>query len=180
MNTSERVRVTTVVAVDPVTAFSIFTEEIGAWWKPKVKPLFRRNRTGTMKFELGANGRLLEVYSDAPDEPFEVGRVLAWEPGELLAFEWRQADFGPNDVTQVEVRFQAVKNGTRVTLEHQGWETLPPEHPARHGYSGEAFTNMIGLRWGDLLTVFRAHASPASGSRTAGGSVVHAPDSALP
>jgi hypothetical protein len=60
LNTADSVSVTTVVAVDPLTAFSVFTEEIGTWWRPKVRGLFRRDRTGVMKFEPGPHGRLLE------------------------------------------------------------------------------------------------------------------------
>jgi uncharacterized protein YndB with AHSA1/START domain len=158
LKTADSVSVTTLVAVDPLTAFSIFTEEIEAWWKPRVKDLFRKSWTGVMKFEPGPPRRLIEVYSDAPDDPFEVGRVLTWAPGERLVFEWRQGNFGESDATEIEVRFEAVEKGTRVTIEHRGWGTLPLQHPARHGYSGDAFTNMIGLRWADLLTAFRAHA----------------------
>jgi uncharacterized protein YndB with AHSA1/START domain len=160
VTTTDSVSVTTQVAVDPATAFAIFTEEIDAWWKPKVRQMFRKDREGVMRFEPGPHGRLVEVYADVPDEPFEVGRVLIWAPGDRLVFEWRQGDFGPGDVTQVEVRFEAVKSGTRVTLEHRGWDALPLDHPARHGYSGGAFTSMIGLRWADLLTALRAHARP--------------------
>lgn len=159
MNTAEIVTVTTVVAVDPATAFSVFTEEIAEWWKPKVGHLFRKDRTGAMKFEPGPGGRLLEVYADAPNEPFEIGRILTWAPGEHLVFEWRQDGFAPHEVTEVDVRFEAVKSGTRVTLEHRGWDALTLDHPARHGYHGEAFTSMIGLRWADLLTALRAHAA---------------------
>ena len=108
MKAKETARVTTVVAVDPATAFSVFTEEIGAWWRHKIRDLFREGRVGVMKFEPGPNGRLLETYADAPDDPFEVGRVLSWIPGERLVFEWRQRGFGTNDVTEVDVRFEAV------------------------------------------------------------------------
>lgn len=164
MTTSDSVTVSTLVAVDPATAFSIFTGEIGVWWRPKVRRLFRKDRDGTMNFEPGAGGRLLEVYPGQPDQPFEVGRVLAWEPPGRLVFEWRQHGFAPHEVTQVEVRFEAERGGTRVTLEHRGWDSLPADHPARHGYTGGAFTSMIGLRWADLLTALRSHAArPATG-----------------
>jgi len=154
MTAAEIVSVTTVVDVDPATAFAVFTGDIAVWWKPKVKYLFQAGRTGVMKFEPGEGGRLLEEYNDAP--PFEVGRVLTWAPGERLVFEWRQAGFAPHEITHVDVRFEAVSSGTRITLEHRGWEALPPDHPARRGYTGSAFTSMIGLRWADLLTAFRA------------------------
>jgi uncharacterized protein YndB with AHSA1/START domain len=152
MNATELVRVTTVVAVDPSTAFAIFTDEIGMWWRPKVD-LFRKASQGVMRFE---SGRLIEAYQDG--QTFEVGRVLEWEPGKRLRFEWRQADFAPGDVTEVEVRFEPAGAGTRVSLEHRGWDRITTAHPARHGYTGDAFTSMIGLRWADLLTGFRRRA----------------------
>ena len=149
MNT-DCVTVSTIVAVDPATAFAIFTAEIGAWWKPKVPGLFRRGRNGILKFD---SGRLLEI--DNHGEPFEIGRVLAWEPARRLVVEWRQEGFAPGDRTEVEVSFEAVATGTRVTVEHRGWDALAANHPARHGATGNAFTSMIGLRWADALTALR-------------------------
>jgi uncharacterized protein YndB with AHSA1/START domain len=160
----EVVRVTTVISTDPVTAFSIFTEEIGLWWKPKVSHLFREGQEGVLKFDPGPNGRLLEVYAGAPNDPFEVGRVLTWIPGHRLVFEWRQFGFGPNDLTRVDIRFEAEGNSTRVTLEHLGWDSIPPGNLSRHGWSGQAFASMIGVRWGDALTSLRAHVSTKSSS----------------
>lgn len=157
MKEKEHVCVTTVVAVDPSSAFSIFTGDIGDWWKPRGQQLFRQGRTGTLQFEPGPNGRLLEVYDDAPEEPFEVGRVLEWVPGAKLSFEWRQAGFRARDVTRVEIRFEAVEGGTRITLEHRGWESIPRRSPCRHGWSGSAFSTMISARWGDQLTFLRAY-----------------------
>ncbi len=157
---NEIVRVTTVVAVDPATAFDIFTGEIGIWWKPKVD-LFREGRTGLMRFE---GDRLVEAYDSG--DAFEVGRVLEWKPGENLRFEWRQGDFVAGDITEVDVRFEPATHGTRVTIEHRGWDRIAPGHPARHGYTGEAFVSMVGLRWADLLTAYRRRA--ARMSRAAG------------
>ena len=153
MNT-DCVTVTTVVAVDPATAFDLFTGGITAWWRPKVRGLFRPGRNGTLKFE---NGRLIETYDQG--EPFEIGRVLQWKPPSHLRFEWRQEGFAPGDLTEVEVSFQPATGGTRVTVNHHGWDTLAANHPTRHGYTGGAFTSMIGLRWADALTSLR-HARP--------------------
>ena len=154
MNT-DCVTVTTVVAVDPITAFAVFTGEIAAWWKPKVPGLFRRGRSGALKFD---GGRLLEI--DSQGEPFEIGRVLAWEPAKRLVVEWRQEGFAPGDRTEVEVRFEPASGGTRVTVQHRGWDTLAADHPTRHGYTGNAFTTMIGLRWADALTALKTRARP--------------------
>ena len=153
MNT-DCVTVSTIVAVDPATAFAIFTSEIDLWWKPKVHGLFRPGRNGTLKFD---NGRLMEI--DTFGEPFEIGRILAWEPARRLVFEWRQEGFAPGERTEVEVRFEAAPPGTRVTVQHRGWDALATHHPARHGVTGNAFTSMIGLRWADALTALRSAAS---------------------
>jgi uncharacterized protein YndB with AHSA1/START domain len=146
--TTDCVTASTVVAVDAATAFAIFTEDIAGWWKPKVEGLFRAGRTGTLQFR---NGRLWEIYGS--DEPFEIGRVLTWEPGTRLVVEWRQAGFTAEERTEVEVRFEPVERGTRVTVAHRGWDGVALA--ARYGYSGGAFTTLIGLRWADALTALR-------------------------
>jgi uncharacterized protein YndB with AHSA1/START domain len=125
-----------------------------------IQDRYREGRTGTMKFEAGPGGRLVEMYPGTLQQPFVVGRILIWAPGERLVFEWRQSSFAPNEVTEVEVRFDAVKGGTRVTIQHRGWDAFPPQHKARLGYTGEAFTSMIGLLWADLLTAFRSLCLP--------------------
>jgi hypothetical protein len=35
--------------------------------------------------------------------------------------------------------------------------TLPEGHPARHGLEAAAFSRMIGLWWGELMTGLREH-----------------------
>ena len=112
----ESVRVTTLVELDPAGAFDVFTREIDAWWKRG--PRYRVGN-GALCFEGGRGGRLL-------DGDLEIGRILIWEPGERLAFEWRARSFAPGEVTQVEVRFERAKRGTRVVLEHRGWEAIGP------------------------------------------------------
>ena len=156
MNT-DCVTVTTVVALDPDDAFAVFTDEISAWWKPKAFGIFRSGRSGTLKFE---DGCLVEI--DRWGELFEIGKVLAWEPPKRLVVEWRQEGFAPGDRTEVEVRFEPARGGTRVTVEHRGRDALAASHPARHGYTGDALSSIIGLRWADALTVLKAHARSIS------------------
>jgi SAM-dependent methyltransferase len=50
-----------------------------------------------------------------------IGRILHWAPGEMVAVEWRQADWNAEEVTEVLLHFEAAAEGTRVTLEHRGW-----------------------------------------------------------
>lgn len=140
----------TVVAVDPSRAFEVFTEQVDGWWKHG--PRFRSGARGQscMRFEPGVGGRFIEVFDDGAD-PFLLGRITAWEPPERLVFDMRGRDFGPGEKTEVEVRFEAVDGGTRVTVEHRGWSRFPAGHPVRHGLVGPAFRAMMGAFWGDLL-----------------------------
>ncbi|MGH2899739.1 MAG: SRPBCC domain-containing protein, partial [Solirubrobacteraceae bacterium] len=138
---------TTRVAVKPKEAFEIFTREVDAWWRRGPRFRTASTRPSAMRFEPGVGGRLLEIYNGASEEVFEIGRVRVWEPGARLVFDWRAKNFLPGQITEVEVRFEPDAGGTRVTLEHRGWERIPREHPARHGLAGSAFSAMIGSFW---------------------------------
>ncbi len=159
----ETARVTTFVAVHPDDAFDVFTSEIDRWWRRG--PRFRHSRRmeGELAFDGGAGGRLVE--RTAGGEVFVIGRVLAWEPGARLVFEWRASNYAPGEWTEVEVRFQAARGGTRVVLEHRGWEALRRDHPARHGQQDAVFSQRIGLWWADLLTAYRTFAPGAVSPR---------------
>jgi len=148
MSLPDRARVTTFVAVDPSDAFEVFTAEIDLWWKRGRR--FRFGGQGALRFE---GGRLVETRSSGGE--FEVGRVLAWEPGARLVFEWRGSNFGPGEITEVEVRFEGMNGGTQVSLEHRGFSKLRPDHPVRHGLLDEAFTDMMGRWWGELAMAYR-------------------------
>jgi uncharacterized protein YndB with AHSA1/START domain len=154
----DRAKATVFVAVTPEVAFDVFTREIDSWWRRGVKFRASGRHAGTLAFEPGVGGRLFETF-DVDGEPHTVvvGRVMAWEPPARLLFEWRNSNFAPHERTEVEVRFVAAADGTQVSVEHRGWSTLPPGHPARHGLEGTAFVGMIGMWWGDLLTALRAH-----------------------
>ncbi len=155
MSRTDYVSVTTLVATDPATAFEIFTAEVNVWWKhgPRFRPSV--HGAGVLRFEPGAGGRLLETYSD--ESSFEFGRVKVWVPGERLVFEMIGRDFAPGESTEVEVRFEAAGENTRVTVEHRGWERVPDDHPARHGHAEPAFSDVISIWWADLLVSIKIH-----------------------
>ena len=152
---TDSVEVTTVVAVDPATAFEVFTEEIDLWWRRGPRFRWIAERKGTLRFEPGVGGRLVEECS-RPAETFEVGRVRVWKPPECLVFSLRGRN---QEQTEVEVRFESADAGTRVVVEHRGFDAIPPDHPARHGLVGGAFTSMMGVWWGDLVLALRVHVS---------------------
>ena len=147
------VMVAVTVAVDPGRAFAIFTEDVDRWWRRGIAYRFRPDG-GTLRFEPGPDGRLVEEYADGSH--FEVGRILAWEPGRLLAFEWRNPNCAPDEATRVEVRFSAAVGGSRVVVRHSGWERLRPDHPARHGLADVPLMRMMGDWWRGQLAAFAA------------------------
>lgn len=153
MSRPDKVRVTTFVDVEHDDAFAIFTDEIDAWWGKGPRYRFGGKRTGVLRFDGGRAGRLVEAFADGSE--FVVGKVLAWEPGARVAFEWHSTAFKPGERTEVEVTFLPKNGGTEVVVEHRGWAAVPDDHPVRHGQSGAAFNGQMGRFWGNLATSYR-------------------------
>ena len=110
----EPIRKSVTVARPREEAFRIFTERLGEWW-PKTYSL-GQDRMERVVLEPRKDGRVYEVQ--AGGEEAEWGRVLAYEPPERLVLAW-----GLNG-SEVEVRFASEGAGTRVDLEHRGWDRL--------------------------------------------------------
>lgn len=160
---TDQTRVSVLVAVAPDAAFQIFTEEIDLWWRrgPRYR-IFGAER-GIVHLEPRLGGRLYEsIEAGADMRLVETGRVTCWEPPTRLVFDWRAHNFAPDEVTEVEVTFEASRSGTLVTVVHRGWSRIRLDHPVRHGLEVVAFLRMMGLWWGDLVSAMRCHA----GSRT--------------
>jgi uncharacterized protein YndB with AHSA1/START domain len=137
------------VSASQQRAFDAFVGEIGAWWKPNGLFDFTVGKRGRLAFEPGLDGRLTETYADG--SVFEIGRITAWEPPSRVAFTWRQASFGPEMGTEVVVTFEPVGDETRVTVEHFGWESVPSEHAAKHGFPSAIFLQRHAEYWRALL-----------------------------
>jgi uncharacterized protein YndB with AHSA1/START domain len=145
------------VPVEPQRAFDAFVGEIGAWWQPNGLFEFTRGSAGMLAFEPGPEGRLTEGYADG--SVFEIGRITVWEPPSRLAFTWRQASFRGEQLTRVQVRFEAVGEETRVVLEHSGWDSVPQKHVARHGFPLGVFQQRHAEWWQTLLTSYKSRLS---------------------
>ena len=140
------------VKVPPERAFAAFVSEIGAWWKPNGLFQTTPRAPGELAFEEGEGGRLTETLANG--KVFEIGRIVAWEPPARLVFTWRQANFPVDLHTEVEVRFEAVGEETRVSVEHRGFDQVP-EGAARHGFPNEALLMRLAEWWQTLLGSYR-------------------------
>jgi hypothetical protein len=70
-----------------------------------------------------------------------------------LVLSWRQASFPPDVSTELHVHFEpAGLAETRVSVEHYGWDSLPPEHASRHGFPFPAFQLRFAEWWRTLLS----------------------------
>jgi uncharacterized protein YndB with AHSA1/START domain len=146
---SETATTSVEVACDPGMAFAVFTGDIAAWWKHGTRYWNDADNGKELRLEPGVGGRLIEVYDLATGEGFEIGRVLVWEPGKRLVFTWRQGNWQPSEFTEVEVRFEPTEHGTRVTVEHGGWDRVPT--------AGPGTAEDYGRGWGELLGFYYLH-----------------------
>ncbi len=143
---SSKILVALRIAAPPEAVFDAFVDDIALWWRPNPLFSFTPRSPGVMAFE---DGRLVERL--ASGKVFEVGQVRVWERGARLVFGWRQASFAADQDTEVEVRFEPVEEGTRVTVEHRGWDSVPTASVARHGFPDAVFLQRHGQWWRGLL-----------------------------
>lgn len=122
----------------PEEAFRLFTEHIGAWW-PLTTHSVLDGRAVAMAF---VDGTIVERTVDGEERSW--GTVVAWEPPARVVFSWHPGR-PAEEATEVEVRFIGDDHGTRVELEHRGWERLGPgAEQLRLGYTGPS-------AWGAVL-----------------------------
>jgi SAM-dependent methyltransferase len=152
-DTTATARASIDLALEPLPAFDVLVEELA----------IALARVG-IRFDAGADGRVVEG-------PLEVGHVVSWRPGERLSLEWRQAGWDPGRVTEVELRFEPVDGGTRLTLEHRGWGRLIGDAGELAGwFAGEVVAPLLRVRaplaFGDWLTDRRARRPSGAQART--------------
>ncbi len=141
------VRRTVTVTASPARAFETFTARIGLWW-PKSHHV-SAVEPETVVIEPHPGGRWFERAPDGAE--CDVGKVLAWEPPARLLLAWQlDANFRyqPDLVTEVEVRFIAEGDATRVEFEHRNLE--------RFGAHAETVRGKIGAPqgWTAILDLY--------------------------
>ena len=121
----EPVRREVTVAASVEETFRLFTVDMAAWWPLETHSMAADREDGTsvarLVFEARQGGRLYEIADDGTEGTW--GRVLTWEPPNRLVLAWKP-NLRDEPETEVEVTFAAIETGTRVSLEHRGWELL--------------------------------------------------------
>jgi uncharacterized protein YndB with AHSA1/START domain len=131
--TIEAVKKSLVVKCTPERAFEVFTREIGSWW-PTGQYSIGGDKIAEVVFEERVGGRVFERHHDGTEGDW--GRVVAWEPPHRFVMSWYPGH-DTSEATELEIRFAPEGDGTRLELEHRGWEARGDEAAeARAGYDG--------------------------------------------
>jgi uncharacterized protein YndB with AHSA1/START domain len=113
---TEAIRKTVLVDFAPDEAFDLFTARINSWWPTRTHS-YGGEKVTSVVLEGRQGGRMYEVTADGEQD---WARVLEWEPPHRFLLEWLIGDCG----TEVEVTFSPEGPGSRVVLEHRGFEAL--------------------------------------------------------
>ena len=74
---------------------------------------------------------------DFGDGSVVAGRIRELEPGRRLAYTWSWVDAEPAQETVVKWTLEATDDGgTRVTLEHDGWDEAGADEVTRNDHAG--------------------------------------------
>ena len=98
---------------------------------------------------LALGGRIIERERDGKEH--EWGKVLDWDAPAMVRFTWYPGDT-PDHATEVEVRFTAEGEGSRLDLVHSKWERLGDKaRLARRGYP---------IGWAYVLSIYAGRRGP--------------------
>ena len=138
---------TATVPLSPERAFRLFTEEISDWWPLDTYSLSAEdeNVAKSVNITPKVGGDVTETRHDGSTALW--GRVTAWEPGKRFGMSWHLG-YPDTEITEVEVSFDVIADGTRVTLVHSGWQDLGKAAVAmRKGYEA-GWQGLFALRYG--------------------------------
>lgn len=125
-------------------AFTTWTERFGQWWPAGHTTSGDPGATVHLEPRLG--GRIFERASDGRE--IDWGEVTTWDPPLALGYLWhirRTRDAA----TDVLVRFEDVTDGSKVRIEHAGWDRLA---------DGAAWRDANLGGWSGLLPHFQSAA----------------------
>jgi uncharacterized protein YndB with AHSA1/START domain len=122
------IRKSVTVAAPVERAWEVFTERLQSWW-PLDTHSIGADRIEEVVVEGRAGGRVFERIRGGGEESWAT--VLVWEPPRRLVLAWEITDRD----TEVEVLFRPEGDGTRVDLEHRGWDEEAPSRNYDRGWT---------------------------------------------
>jgi uncharacterized protein YndB with AHSA1/START domain len=136
----ETVRKTVTVDCTVEEAFRIFTADAQSWW-PAATHSIHGDSVREIVFEEREGGEVYEVSADG--EKGHWATVVGWEPPGRLVLAWNilEREAVP---TEVEVRFLPEGSGTRVELEHRGWETVAEDAETKRSNYEKGWEHVLG------------------------------------
>jgi hypothetical protein len=114
------IRKETVVTAAPELAFHIFTAEIDRWWPTLTHSVGGKDVVG-VSIDGRVGGLVAEATRDGQRHVW--GSVRLWDPPRRAVFAWHPGR-PATDPTELELRFEPVDGGTRLVLEHRGWDRV--------------------------------------------------------
>jgi hypothetical protein len=106
------IELSVLLALAPVQAFELFTTQISAWWPPDRRHL---NDPNSQLF-LRASGRFFERAGNGTE--LDLGRVRLWDPPRRIVLDFYVGTDAAHP-TEVDIRFEAEGDGTRVSVNHR-------------------------------------------------------------
>jgi uncharacterized protein YndB with AHSA1/START domain len=121
-------------------AFRVFTADALSWWPVETHSI--HESVDEIVFEPEVGGAVYEVGTNG--ERGHWATVLEWEPPARLVLAWNILERA-GDATEVEVRFTPEGAGTRVELEHRGWENVELDAPAKRSDYDTGWDGVLGF-----------------------------------
>jgi uncharacterized protein YndB with AHSA1/START domain len=150
--TTDAVTQSVLVPLAPGAAFELFTDRFSEWWPTDSHHILEDAEGVEALLEARAGGRWFERAGDGRE--CDWGRVLELDRPSRILLAWQltpQWKFDPDmeNATQVEVTFEPDGDGTRVTLEHRGFDV--------HGEAGAAMRESVSAEggWAQLMELYR-------------------------
>jgi uncharacterized protein YndB with AHSA1/START domain len=143
------VQASVTVPLDTERAFEMFVDRFQDWWPSDGSHSLTDARAFLLEPE--PEGRWGEEDPHGNFHPW--GRVLAVDRPRQILLAWQLSpafEYDPDRArqTEVEVTFEPVGDGTKVTLEHRGFEVW--------GEPGEEMRGSVEGGWGTLLELYAA------------------------
>jgi uncharacterized protein YndB with AHSA1/START domain len=136
----EAVRKTVTVDCAVEEAFRVFTADAQSWW-PTASHSIHGDTVKEIVFEEHTGGEVYEVSSSGAKAHWAA--VVSWEPPNRLVLAWNVQERDPVP-TEVEIRFLPEGDGTRVELEHRGWDALPDDAAGKRDAYDTGWAYVLG------------------------------------